>query len=134
MEADIRHLCKVMINVINERDFDYQSTEAHAFRTQHISPDFQAKLDTQPWSFSFDEQTEFWRELTVDYPSIYFELDGLDCVIHNKHRTADALIRATMVRGDLRLCTACLTQWKFSKGGWQWYGHCGIKGISCERH
>jgi hypothetical protein len=132
MEAEIRHLCNVMINVINERDFDYQSTEAHVFRTRHISPDFHAKIDANPWALSFEEQTEFWRQLTVDCPSVYFVLEGLDCIIHNRHRTADVLMRATMMRGDVRLLTACLTQWKFSKGRWQWYCHSGIRGISCE--
>ena len=132
MDSEIKHLCNVMVDVINQRDFEYQSTEAQIFRTRHISPDFQAKIDANPFSFSFDEQTDFWRRMTDDCPSMYFVLDGLDCIVHNKYRTADVLMRATMVRGDVRLLTACLTQWKFSKGRWQWYGHSGIRGISCE--
>ena len=131
MEAEFKHFCNVMINVINERDWKYENPEAWIFKTQHISPDFQARFDSSPWSQSFEEQTESWRQLTIDYPKAYLVLDGVDVVVL-KDRTADVLMRTTMFRGDVRLLTACLTQWKFTKGRWQWYCHCGVRGISCE--
>lgn len=130
--AEIRHYCNVMLNVINERDWKFQSPEAADFKTQHISPDFQSKIDGNPWAQTFDQQVSFWRQLTLDYPEVHFVLDGVDCNVSKSHRTADVLMRTTMSRGDVRLITACMMQWKFTQGRWQWYCHNGVRGISCE--
>lgn len=122
-----------MINVINDRDWNFQKPEARIFKSQHVSPDFQAKIDCEPFTLSFDEQTDFWRQLTIEFPTAYFVLDGVDCIVNKDYRTADVLMHSTMFRGDVRLITACMTQWKFSKGRWQWYCHSGVRGITCER-
>lgn len=125
MEREIERLCKILVTAINDRDFDYQSPEARLFRTQHVSPDFEGKLDSRPWSISFEEQNDTWRQLTIDYPDIHWEVEGVDCYVHKKERTADAILHSSMLQGDLRLVTACQMKWKFSKGRWQWYQHNG---------
>ena len=131
MQGEIERLCQVIINIINERDFDYQEAEACDFRRHHVSPEWQGRLDELAWSMSFDEQTEFWRQMTTDFPGVYFKLVGVDCKVHENDRTADVVLRAAMIRGNLRLLTACDLKWKFSNGKWIWYYHQGMAGI-CE--
>lgn len=129
MACEIRRLCEVLVNVINERDFDYNGAEARKLRTQHISPDWHGRFDEYAWSITFDEQTEWWRQVTMDFPGVSFELVGIDCDVHKNDRTADVVIRSAMLRGDVKLLTACLLKWKFSNGRWLWYYHRGMKGI-----
>jgi hypothetical protein len=132
MESEIKHLCHVLIDTINARDFEYQGPEARIFRTQHISPDFQAKLDSTPWSMSYDEQNDMWRQAAIDFPTVHFELRAVDCTVHKNDRTANVILHTTMLRGQMKMLTACQMKWKFSKGRWQWYHHSGIRGITCE--
>lgn len=130
MNAELEKHCKTILKVINDRDFNYQTPEAHRFRTRHISPSWSGKLPgSDPWLISFNEQTEVWQRMTTDFPGIYFELLGVDCVVHENDRTADVVMRAVMVRGSVRLMTACELKWKFSSGRWQWYYHAGMSGI-----
>ena len=128
-EKELTHYCTTIINLINNRDFDYEGPEAQRLRTQHISPSWQGRHPTCAWTTSFEEQTELWRQMTLDHPGLEFELAGVDCRVREKDRTADVVMRAAYTRGEVRLLTACEMKWKFSEGRWIWYYHCGMRGI-----
>lgn len=128
MSQDLRQLCKVIVAVINDRDFEYAGPEARRLKEHHIASDFSGRLDEcGPWAITFDEQTEFWRQITLQFPDVSFKL--VDTDVHIMDRTADVVIRAAMVRGDLTLATACQLKWKFTKGRWIWYQHNGMRGV-----
>ena len=120
------------MNIINERDFSYQNPSARHLRSYHISPDWHGKLDNHPWTVNFDEQMEFWRQMAVDSPEIYFELIGVDCEVYKEYRTADVLMRVAMVRKSVTLLGVCESKWKWSQGRWVWYYHRGMRGIREE--
>ena len=129
MERSPGHFCNVIVNIINERDFDWHGEEAQQLRNHHVSPDWSGKLNCRAWAISFEEQNEVWRQMTIDFPNVYFELLGVDCKINEKDRTADVIMRTAMIQGNVRLMTACELKWKFSNGRWLWYHHCGMRGI-----
>lgn len=131
MEAELKRFCEVIIDVVNGRNFDYRGAEAQALRTQHISPDWCGRFGSHAWSLCFDEQTEIWRQMAIDFPDLYFELLGVDCKVNKHDRTANVLMRTAMMRGNVRLLTVCELKWKFSNGRWIWYYHSGMRGV-CE--
>ena len=128
MDQDLRHLCKVIVTVINDRDFDYTAPAARRLKDNHVARNFSGHLDEcGPWAITFDEQTDFWRQITLEFPQKYFKLIDLD--VHIMDRTANVIMRAAMVQGDLTLATACELKWKFTKGRWLWYEHNGMRGL-----
>ena len=122
------HFCKIVINLINQRDFNFSSKEARHLRSR-ISPDWACKMNCSPFTVSFEDQIEIWEQMTLEFPDVYFELLGVDCKINEKQRTADVIMRTAMMRGGIKLLTACELKWKWSSGRWMWWYHSGMRGV-----
>lgn len=95
-----------------------------------ISPGWYATLNCSPFTASFEQQIAVWRNMTLDFPDIYFELVGVDADVNETYRTADVIMRTHMLQGDEKFLTACMLNFKLSDGKWSWYKHHGIRGIA----
>ena len=129
--TELEHFCQVVVDLINQRDFGYESREAQRLREQHISADWSGKLDCHAWSIDFDEQTEVWRQMTLEHPGVHLELIGVDTKVREGDRTADVVMRTALMQGDVKFQTLCQFKWKFCQNKWMWCHHSGMRGV-CE--
>lgn len=121
--------CWAILEVINSRDFDLQTENAQMLKSI-ISPGWYATLNCSPFTASFEQQIAVWRNMTLDFPDIYFELVGVDADVNETYRTADVIMHTHMLQGDEKFLTTCMLNFKLSDGKWSWYKHHGIRGIA----
>lgn len=129
MEDELERHCQTLINTINDRDFEFRSPDARKLKTRHVSPQWSGRLDNHAYTFSFPEQVEFWRQLTIESPDIHFELLNVDCDVRKHDRTADVVMRTKLSRNGVELTFACELKWMFEQGRWVWYASRGIRGM-----
>lgn len=129
MESELERHCQTLINVINDRDFDFRGLEARKLRAHHISPQWTGRLDNCAFSLSFPEQVGFWQEMTIECPDTHFELVNVDCNVRKHERTADVVMRTKLTRNGVELHFACELKWMFNQGRWMWYSSRGIRGM-----
>lgn len=133
MSLELKRLCHVVATVINDRDFNYQSPQARDLVDEHIASDWYGRLDDMPYTINFDEQTEAWRQMTEEYPDLYFDLIEIDCDVHKDQRTAQVVMRSSMTgRSGMRLQGVCEMRWMFRGGKWVWQMHNAMRGLNYE--
>jgi hypothetical protein len=131
MTQELTHLAYVLITAFNDRDFHFSSPKARNFVKKHISPDWQSRFDNEPYTITFAEQTEVWREITAQYPDFYIDvLDDIDVVVHKDRMTADTIIRSYLTgQNGVVLQGVCEMKWKLRDGRWMCWYHHAMKGL-----
>lgn len=73
--AILERLSSAIPTAINERDLDFTTPDAQELLS-HISPRFQATMDTQPGPkpLTWIEQMAAWKERAAEYPDVKFEV------------------------------------------------------------
>jgi len=130
MESEIKRLCQIIVKVVNERDFEFMSSEARELIDEHVSPDWYAQFDNIAWTVNFAEQIEAWRQLRSEFPSLVLELVGFDCDMHKDHTNATVIMQTAMTgRKGVKLQGICQSRWRYRNGRWMWCYHTQMRGL-----
>lgn len=127
--ATLTRLCHAFINVVNARDFDYQTPEGQLVRA-HVAPDFEARLHGTPFTKTFDQQTQYWRELVQESPAFRWELVDLQCEVKEREGKAIIYLQATINELEsISMLGCCKSRWRRVEGRWLWGYHVAMNGL-----
>ena len=125
---DINRFVRIIVTLINNRDFEYQSKEA-AELVEHVAPDWEGRFDNYPHAISFAEQTSIWIEYAKTYPNLYFDILDIALQVRDHHRTASVILQLGIHgMNDVSKLGVCELKWKCSEGKWLWHRHIAMKG------
>lgn len=129
--AELQRLSTIMLNILNIRDFELKTHEAHELQ-QHLAQDLLFLMDTQehegePWNW--DRQVAAWKQRTEELPNVRFTLIDISSDVDESIGEARVFMEMEASGiGEVKLHAMNEVWWRRVGERWMCYYVLGLRG------